>query len=166
MPVDSAPILASVVSPSPGSAGVALLLVQAGASCAMAGVLWVVQLVHYPMLARIAPGQPLRHSAREHAARITPIVAPLMFVEATCAAWLLVAPPPALRWEPWLGAGLVVALWLLTFGRLVPLHGVLQQTGDVGAVGPLVRWNWPRTALWSARGVLSLWMLAEAVRAG
>ena len=58
-----------------------LVLLHAAASCAMAGVLWIVQLVVYPAFA-IVPVDTLPTYAVAHARRITPIVAPLMLVEA------------------------------------------------------------------------------------
>ena len=63
-------------------------------------------------------------------------------------------------WRVLVGTGVLVVIWVSTFGVLVPLHGKLQMTGDVSVVGKLVRHNWVRTVLWTVRAVLALMVLA------
>jgi hypothetical protein len=45
----------------------------------------------------------------------------------------------------------------------MPLHGRLAHDGHAQeTVAALVRSNWPRTVLWTARAALAAWMLAAA----
>jgi multisubunit Na+/H+ antiporter MnhB subunit len=134
----------------------ALLLAQAAATLALCGLVWFVQVVHYPLFASVeAEGFP--RYEREHQRRTTRVVAPLMGVEALAAAGLVLADPgPATA----AGAALVVALWLSTFAVQVPLHRRLAQGFDARSLARLVHTNWARTAMWSARGALVLWLLA------
>ncbi len=59
---------------------------------AMVGLIWTMQLVHYPMLAAYSAVEPATAVA-DHQRRITPIVGPLMAVEAVTALTLLVSRP-------------------------------------------------------------------------
>jgi hypothetical protein len=97
-------------------------------------------------------------------ARLTSYVVVLpMLAELACAAalaWL--RPGGPLGVLAWLGLGLVLVIWASTFLLQVPQHGVLGGGFDARAHQLLVSSNWIRTAVWSARGVLALWMLRLA----
>jgi hypothetical protein len=138
-----------------------LLIAQAVASGMMAGIIWFVQVVHYPLFAAVS-GPEAAGYARENQQRTSLVVLPPMLVEAAAAGWLAVAPPPAIgRGAALAGLVLVALLWLSTLAVQMPLHGRLAAEGHAAAtVTALVRSNWPRTILWTARAVLAAWMLA------
>ena len=137
------------------------LYVQAAASLAMAGVIWMVQLVQYPGFLDVGPADfPAFHAA--HSQRITLIVGPLMALEGITALWILVARPSGVPpWAALLGLGLLGVAVLTTMFVSVPLHGRIASAWDAEAIRRLVTTNWIRTAAWTARGVLSLWMLSR-----
>jgi len=141
----------------------ALLIAQAVASGMMAGIIWFVQAVHYPLFTAAAPADGGDY-ARENQRRTAWVVLPPMLVEAVAAAWLAVAPPPAIgRGLAAAGLVMVVLLWLSTLAVQMPLHARLAQQGhEPKTVTLLVRSNWPRTLMWTARAVLAAWMLALA----
>ena len=69
-----------------------ILVVATAATSAMVGVIWMVQLVQYPMLAgysALAPGA----AAVDHQRRISWVVGPLMAAEGVTALILLVERP-------------------------------------------------------------------------
>ena len=136
------------------------LLVHAGATLYMVGLIWFVQLVHYPLFGRVgAAGFPAYEA--EHQRRTTLAVGPPMVIEALCALLLAVrVPSGAAPWVPWFGLGLLAAVWLSTALLQVPRHGELARGFDARAHRRLVATNRLRTALWSARGVLALALLA------
>lgn len=134
----------------------ALLLAHAGATLAMAGLVWFVQLVHYPLFARVGAEAFPAYEA-EHTRRTTWIVAPLMVVEAATAAVLAVAEPSALTL---VGLLLVTLLWASTAFVQVPLHRTLSAGFAAPAQRRLVTTNWARTALWTGRGGIALALLA------
>lgn len=134
-----------------------IALMHAGVACAMAGVLWIVQLVVYPAFALVRADDLPTH-ASAHAARITPVVGPLMMLEAAGFAGLLVMRAPLPTWLLVAGGVTLVVNWLSTFLWQVPLHGRLQR-GDGNAIEPLVRSNWLRTIMWTVRGALGCWMI-------
>jgi hypothetical protein len=140
-----------------------VLIAQAVASGMMAGIIWFVQAVHYPLFATSAPVDGGDY-ARENQDRTARVVLPPMLVEAAAAAWLAVAPPAAIGRGPALiGLVMVGLLWASTLAVQMPLHGRLARDGHAQeTVAALVRSNWPRTVLWTARAALAAWMLAAA----
>lgn len=139
-----------------------VLVVNAATTWLMAGVIWIVQVVHYPLFARVgADGFPAYHAA--HSNRISYIVGPAMLTEAATALALVVAPPEGVAaWMAWAGLGLVAVAWLATAALAIPQHGRLSLGFDPAAHARLVADNWVRTAAWSARGVLVAAMLVTA----
>lgn len=136
-----------------------LLLAQVAVSCFLTGLIWLVQVVHYPLMAKVGPER-FSEYERLHAAWITPVVGPAMLAEAAVAALLLLQRPPAVpAWACWTGLGLVALIWAVTFLVSVPCHGVLAQGFDAAAHQRLVDTNWIRTAGWTLRAALSVWML-------
>ena len=137
-----------------------LLLIHAAATLYLAGLIWFVQLVHYPLMAKVG-SEGYRDYQRLHESRTTLAVAPAMFVELGCAVWLALRTPDLVGpWLAWFGLLLAVLLWLSTAFLQVPCHKKLGQGFDAIAHRKLVTTNWLRTALWSARGVIALVMLA------
>jgi len=141
----------------------ALLVTQAIASGAMCGIIWFVQIVHYPLFGAI-PGAGSTDYAREHQRRTPLLVVPLMLVEGLTAALLAAAPPAAIgRPATVAGVALIALIWLSTACVQMPQHARLGRQGhDPAAVATLVRRNWPRTLLWTGRAVLAAWMLYAA----
>ena len=141
---------------------VSLLLVHAAATLAMTGIIWFVQVVHYPLLARVGPAS-LPAYAAAHARRTTWVVAPPMLAElATALALAWRPPPPVGRALPYAGLALLVAIWSSTVFLQVPRHEALQRpAGSLPqAHAALVATNWIRTVTWTARSALALTMLA------
>ncbi len=141
-----------------------ILVSQAVASGAMCGLIWFVQVVHYPLFAAIT-GAPSREHAIENQRRTSPVVIPFMAVELATAAAIAVWPPAGVgRGAAFVGLALVAVIWLSTFFVQVPLHGRLARDGHSAAVvDSLVRSNWIRTIAWTARAILAAWMLRAAV---
>ena len=136
-----------------------LLLAHAAATLVMVGVIWFVQIVHYPLMARVSASQFAAYE-REHQTRTTFVVAPTMLIEAITATVLLVVPLPGIgRALPALGIGLLGVIWLSTFFVQVPKHARLANGFDAAAHRRLVQANWLRTAAWTGRGILALVML-------
>lgn len=139
-----------------------LLSVHAAATWVMVGVIWFVQLVHYPLLDR-AGAAGFAAFQRVNTRRTAWVVVPPMVVEVLTAIALVAVPPAGVsRAAAGLGLALLAAIWLSTFLLQVPRHERLARGYHPGAHRGLVATNWLRTAAWSARGILVLWMLARA----
>lgn len=141
-----------------------LLLLNAAVTWTLVGLIWTVQVVHYPLFDRVKRDG-FQRFERDHSRRIGWIVGPLMAVEAMAALALAVSLPPG---TPRAGAIsallLVVVIWLSTALVQVPQHRILGRSFDARAHRRLMHTNWIRTGAWTVRGGIAFWMLAEALR--
>ena len=139
-----------------------LLLIHAAATWFMVGLIWFVQVVHYPLLARL-PATERGTLANLHANLTSLVVAPMMLVEIASAALIaVIATHHGIRLSlAWAGIALIIALWLSTFLVQVPLHAKLQSGSDTAGAS-LVMTNWVRTFAWSARGIIAAILLLAA----
>jgi len=131
-----------------------VLLLHLVATSFLCGLIWVVQLVHYPLFDRVERGSFAAFEAA-HQRRISWIVAPAMLVEAaTGGAWLFAAwrGGDLLGWAI-ANSVLVAAVWASTAFLSVPQHTILARGYDTGAHRRLVATNWVRTIAWSSRTV-------------
>ena len=142
-----------------------LLLANAFATIFMTGLIWFVQVVHYPLFARVG-GEEFPAYSRAHQTLTTLVVGPPMLVEALTAALLVVVRPTGVSAAlSWIGLALVAVIWLSTAALQVPAHAKLVQGFDPAIGSFLVQTNWIRTFAWTARGILVLAMIAQAVGA-
>ena len=143
----------------------ALFLLQLLSTLPLCGLIWFVQVVHYPLFARVGAEHFPAYEAA-HANRTTYVVAPLMLVELGSAMLPLfpaLRPPGvSLAAAAW-GAALVAVVWCSTALVQVPLHNRLHAGFSQSAVAKLVATNWVRTAAWTARAALVLWWCRQRV---
>ncbi len=132
-----------------------LLLTQIFCCFALTGLIWLIQLVHYPSF-EFVDGSFLEFH-RFHSQRISWIVIPLMLAELGSAVVLAAHHPQRYCWNL-LG---VILIWLSTFFWSVPLHNQLSQQKDLLLLSQLVWSNWPRTFLWSLRSGFWIYELAQ-----
>ena len=91
-----------------------VLLANAAATIFMTGLIWFVQVVHYPLFAAVGVAEFPAYS-RAHQQWTTLVVGPPMLVEALTAALLLGSRPAGVpSWSAWVGLGLVAIIWLST----------------------------------------------------
>ena len=135
-----------------------------GGTLYMTGVVWFAQSVHYPLLDRTPPpGFP--DFARAYQARTFRIVLLPMTLEGFGAVILpFLALPEGGRGWAWAALGLAVLIWVSTAAIQIPQHRALAQGYNAGLHRRLVRANWVRTAAWSARSLILLWLASR--RAG
>ena len=136
-----------------------VFLSQIAATLYMTGLIWFVQVVHYPLLGAVGQSDFSAYE-RRHMSLTTWVVAPPMLVEATTAILLFwFRPPGVTTWQ--LGGGIILLtlIWLSTAYLQVPCHETLLIGFDVKVHQRLITTNWIRTIAWSLRGVLVLWML-------
>ena len=124
----------------------------------MTGLIWVIQIVHYPSFRFVSPER-FGDFHAFHTRAISLIVIPVMLLELSSATLSLlgqfgsgVAPRP-LELAAFTALLLV---WLSTFALQVPLHGRLAAGPDPALIERLVGTNWIRTVLWSLRALLLL----------
>ena len=138
-----------------------ILLINLAATWFLTGLIWFVQVVHYPQFCDVG-ADAFGAYHRRHTRLTTRVVAGPMLVEAATAVALLWwgggVLPAAMAWA---GVGLVAVVWLSTAFVQVPRHHRLS-TGYAADVGrALCSTNWIRTAAWSARAVIMLWAVGR-----
>lgn len=142
-----------------------LLIANAASTFFMAGLIWFVQVVHYPLFAAVGTAEFPAYS-RLHQSLTTFVVGPPMLVEALTAGMLVVARPTGVSaWLAWTGFALVIVIWASTALLQIPAHGRLASGFDASTAATLVSSNWVRTAAWSARAAIVAAMLWHALSA-
>jgi hypothetical protein len=140
----------------------ALLAIHLAATAAMGGLIWFVQLVHYPLFDAVGEDGFAAY-ARDHQRRTSWVVGPLMAVEGLSAIALLFVPTDDLpRALPVAGLLLLAVIHASTLWLQVPRHRELAAGPSAAATRRLVASNWVRTIGWSARTVLAVVMLLVA----
>jgi hypothetical protein len=139
-----------------------VLIVHLVATVFMAGVIWYVQLVHYPLMAGW-PHDDFPRWEAVHREQTGLVVVPAMLLEGVTLGVLLVRRPSAVpAWLLWAGAAMLAAIWASTFAIQVPLHERLASGWDAESHAQLVQTNWLRTVLWSARVAVACSLLWQA----
>jgi len=133
-----------------------LFLLDLAATLYMWGVIWTVQLVHYPLFARVG-AQNWEDYHTFHTRLMTLVVLPAMVTELGTSGLLALTRPswlaPSLLWA---GFALAALTWAVTFFVSVPLHDTLSRGFDAAVITRLVSTNWFRTALWTGHAVVLL----------
>jgi hypothetical protein len=137
-----------------------LLLLNFAAAAYLTGLIWMVQVVHYPSFG-LVPKEAWVAFHRAHTRRMGYVVMAPMVLELALAIWLAWAGRAALPGGAgWWSLGLVALVWAATFFISVPFHNRLETGFDYIAIDGLTRTNWLRTLAWTARAVLLGWLLA------
>lgn len=133
------------------------------ATCAMVGLIWFVQVVHYPLFAAVG-SRGFAEYEQLHQRRTSLVVGPLMATEGVTAVWLAIAPPDGLsRTLPLLGLAVLGVIHASTVFLQVPQHAALASGYDPVRVNRLVQTNWVRTVGWSIRGVIAALIVMRLV---
>jgi hypothetical protein len=135
------------------------LLAHATTTLIMVGLIWFVQIVHYPLLAAVGETS-FSDYEKQHIARTPWVVIPPMIGEAVTTLLLIWFRPAT--WTMgfvWSGAVLLAIIWLSTFLLQMPYHERLACGFDRAIHRRLVLTNWIRTWAWTLRGALALWMI-------
>jgi hypothetical protein len=137
----------------------ALLFTHAAATWFMVGVIWFVQIVHYPLFAEVSRDATAPY-AYEHQRRTGWVVGPVMLVEMASAILVTLFRPAGLHLPIVLaGLFLLAVVWISTFALQIPIFAKLLIGFDESLHRRLVRTNWIRTVAWTARGAVAWWML-------
>ncbi len=141
--------------------GESLFLIHTAATLFMTGLIWFVQIVHYPLFAQISAERFAAYQQR-NIRSTTAVASGPMLVEAATGVLLLWQRPAGLAsWELGLGLVLLAAAWGSTWRLQVPRHRRLAAGFDARCHRQLVVTNWIRTVAWSGRAGIILWVLAS-----
>jgi hypothetical protein len=157
-------MFADALSTSPSTFELLVLVVHLLATAAMTGLIWFVQVVHYPLFAAVG-AERFDSYAQAHQRRTSFVVGPFMAAEGVTALWMALLPPTGVpRWLAVLGLAVLAVVLGSTVLLQVPQHAVLAEGFDSARTTKLVRTNWIRTIGWSTRSIIAGAMLIAAVR--
>lgn len=138
-----------------------ILLVNFSATMFMTGLVWFVQVIHYPLYLKITSD----FEAYElmHTRLTSRLTAPVMLIELITT---------LLMWWYWpsyyvlnLAITILLALiWISTFLIQIPLHNKLCQAQDELHCRKLVKSNWLRTIAWTLKSIfLAIYIIELAM---
>ena len=134
------------------------LIIHLVACAFMTGLIWVIQVLHYPAFSAIAEND-FQKFHLKHTSSITWIVAPVMLIELLTALLLLQLNQNLFFL---VNTILLLGIWISTGLLSVPIHAAIGPKKDLEKINQLVRTNWPRTILWSLRLLgLMIYMIGE-----
>ena len=120
----------------------------------MVGIIWVIQLLHYPTFHFIEESDYVEFQ-HFHMQRISFIVVPVMIIELLSGFMLVYYFRSNLLI---LCLIILLVIWLITFVFFTKLHQSLLGGYDKIIVDKLVQINWSRTVLWSLRLIILIYI--------
>ena len=129
-----------------------MLVIHLIATSIIVGVIWVIQLVHYPSFHFIELKQYTTFQ-RFHMSRISFVVIPAMLTELFTLILIIISMDQV---DPFIftSALLLTVIWLMTAVFFSGVHQKLTLGYDQVVVEKLVKLNWGRTLLWTLRLLL------------
>lgn len=138
-----------------------LLLLHAAITWALAGLIWTIQIVHYPLFEQVGEDSFVTFHAR-HMWLITWVAGPLILAESGSAGLLLFLGERSLLFV--ISLVPLLAIWASTIIYQVRLHDKLTNGFHLETIRRLAYTNWIRTLGWTLRAMCllaALW-LAES----
>ena len=126
-----------------------LFLVNFASCLMMTGLIWLIQVVHYPSFHYIA-SERFKAFENFHAKSITFIVFPLMLAELVTSILITLNSVTTFNIINLIS---VLLLWLMTLIVSMPKHKRLSNGYDKQTINSLNLTNWPRTIIWSLRSL-------------
>ena len=129
-----------------------MLIIHLIATSVMVGVIWVIQLVHYPSFHFIELKQYTTFQ-RFHMSRISYVVIPAMLTELFTLILFIISTGKIDSIISISGL-LLILIWLMTAVFFSGVHQKLTLGYDQTVVEKLIKLNWGRTLLWTLRLLL------------
>ena len=128
----------------------------------LAGIIWTVQVVHYPLMTLVGEERFVAYEAA-HSPRMAAVVMLPWTLQGMTTLGLLLARPPGVPTALVVTAAVLAATpVVVTVGASVPAHVRLGTGFDSATHRRLVRTNWIRTAAWTAHVPVAVAILLRA----
>lgn len=128
----------------------------------LVGIIWTVQIVHYPLMAHVGEDRFIAYEAA-HSPRMAAVVMIPWSVQGLTTLGLLLARPPGVSNTLLVAAAIAATVPVLaTIGASVPAHVALGSGFDAQVHRRLVRTNWFRTVAWTAHAPIAVAILLNA----
>ena len=144
------------------SFGSLVLVLNVGSTLFMTGLIWLVQIAHYPSFKNVGP-EVFQSFHAAHTVRTKKVVAVPMIVELATSVLLVWLPPIPNGALLLLSVGLLFVIWVSTFLLQIPCHEELAKGFDPKVHRQLILTNWIRTICWTLRGILVCTFVVGAI---
>lgn len=135
-----------------------LMMIQLAVCLLLTGLIWTIQIVHYPAFLYVGKNEFPAFEAF-HVKAISVLVMPLMLAEVLLAAQAFLRMPSNLYYNVSLAC--LVGIWLCTLLISSPLHAKLSAHGyQKEWIEQLVYTNWPRSILWTVRSGILFYLIS------
>ncbi len=132
-------------------------------SAFLTGLIWVIQVVHYPLFLSIDESN-FRDYEKNHQKKIGPLVAPVMILDLAFSFLILFTEmQQAYRFWLWIVFILNLAIFVSTLVVFAPLHQKLGDSHSRKQIKKLVRLNYFRTFGWTIRSFILIYLLKESM---
>ena len=137
-----------------------MLIVHLFSTLYMTGLIWFVQVVHYPLHGHVG-ATTFRQYQELHVQWTGYVVMPPMLLELGTALYFALNGHVGIpQWIWWVALGILGIVWASTGLLQVPAHNALMTNFTEATHNKLVYTNWVRTIGWSIRSGLLMWVLA------
>lgn len=133
-----------------------IILIHVASTWFMTGVIWIVQLAQYPLLAFTGANFFSQYYSRYTRAISCVVPLPMISELVTGVFLLKIYAGSNQSFMSLVGFGLIIIIWGSTVFLQVPQHQKLEKGFDAAAHKFLVETNWVRTWLWTVRAILVL----------
>jgi len=118
----------------------------------MTGVIWFVQIVHYPLFEKVGVEAFVAYE-KAHTQRTCYIVVPMMLIELALTGFYCFSAPSLPSITVFL---LLLLIWGSTFFLQAPQHQKLTKAYNLHDIQKLVQTNWIRTIAWTLKSSILL----------
>lgn len=139
------------------------VLIQMITNWMLIGIIWFNQIVHYPLYKKVKDG--FIEYEKSHIKRTALLVGPLMLIEGASALFLVTkATHPQIIKLATANILLLLLIWISTFIFQVYQHQKLSIRFSNKVFQALLRTNWIRVVLWTAKGVVVIVILVALLK--
>ncbi len=132
------------------------LMIHIISTSIMVGVIWVIQLVHYPSFKYVNESDYIIFQ-KYHMSNISYIVFPVMFTELITALIILFFGEKSLFFV--LSLICLFLIWVITGVLFTKYHSILKEGKDLMIIEKMIKANWIRALLWTMRLIMILFVI-------
>ena len=132
------------------------LMIHIISTSIMVGVIWVIQLVHYPSFKYVNESDYIIFQ-KYHMSNISNIVFPVMFTELITALIILFFGEKSLFFV--LSLICLFLIWVMTGVLFTKYHSILKEGKDLMIIEKMIKANWIRALLWTMRLIMILFVI-------
>jgi len=139
-----------------------IFLIHMSSCLLMTGIIWIIQIVHYPSFNFICQKQ-FKNFEIFHTKSISYIVGPIMITELMSGLYFVIF-LNNINTLNIINLILLVGIWISTALISVPLHNKLTSNGyNSNNIHSLILTNWIRTILWTIRTAISMIIIIQQI---